>query len=289
MIPLRATITFFFTTMIGTCSIYAQGNFKVLSYNVLKGLQQDTVIHKEYVDWVKEIDPDLIAYQEMNGFTQESIEEFASKYGHPYAVTSKVDGFPVALSSKHPIVKVEKVVANMWHAYLYANINDVHVFVVHFSPFSYVKRQFEMKEIMARAALIPSHEKIIIMGDFNSLSSKDSITYNQNLQAWLEQLKTREVQHDHIRNLNDNKLDYSVMEIAEDMGYHDLMHQHTGIFKHSIPTERYATPTSVRNRIDYILANSALADQLKSIDIIHDEATHHMSDHYPVLAIFDLQ
>src|SRR5690606_10677466 len=119
----------------------AQSHFKVLSYNVLEGFQQDSLMQEEYQNWVKELDPDIVAYQDMNDFSQRALESFANRYGHPYAVMSELEGYPVALSSKYPIVNVQKVVDNMWHAYLYARVNNIHVFVIHFSPFSYEKRQ----------------------------------------------------------------------------------------------------------------------------------------------------
>src|SRR5690606_41941561 len=88
------------------------------------------------------------------------------------------DGFPVALTSKYPIVNTQKGVDNMWHAYLYANVNGNHVLVIHFSPFSYQKRRHEVAEVLARAALIPQEEPIMLLGDFHSLSHDDADEYD---------------------------------------------------------------------------------------------------------------
>ena len=271
-------------TFLFTLSLSAQDNFKIVSYNVLKGLQGDSVIQKKYVEWVKEIDPDIVAYQEMNNFTSKSIEDFAARYGHPYAVISKTEGFPVALSSKYPIVNVQKVVDNMWHAYLYANINNIHVFVIHFSPFSYRKRQFEVKEILARAALIPKNEKIIIMGDFNSLSSDDAAMYTN---EFILDQKKREEKQSHIRNLNNGGLDYTVTNAMKEAGYTDALRIFHSGFQKSCPTEKYTS--KFPKRIDYIWVNPSLSKNLKSTDIIYDEITHNISDHYPLIAKFKLK
>lgn len=81
---------------------------KILNYNVLRGFSSDTTIMSEYIGWVKEIDPDIVTYQEMNFFTQKSLETFAAKYGHRFAAILMEKGFPVAITSKFPIVNVQK-------------------------------------------------------------------------------------------------------------------------------------------------------------------------------------
>ena len=266
-------------------SLYGQSNFKILSYNILYGLQSDSVNKAEYVNWVKGIDPDIIAYQEMNGFTQESIEEFAARYGHPYAVISKTEGFPVALSSKYPIVNVQKVVDNMHHAYLVASINGINIIVIHFSPFSYQKRILEVNEVLARAALFPPQEKIVIMGDFNSLSTLDDEYYKD--EGYLKTMLERELKESHIRNLNNGKMDYTVTGSMIKSGLIDLIRKFHSDMQFSVPTKKYGI--DYPKRIDFIWANPSLARQAESAIIIHDEKTDIMSDHYPVLATFHMQ
>lgn len=263
---------------------FAQSDFSVLSYNVLRGFQQDSLIHQEYFHWVKEIDPDIVAYQEMNEFTQRGLEQFAALYNHPYAIQSKLDGYPVALSSKYPIVNVQKVVDNMWHSYLYANVNQVHVFVIHFSPFDYKKRQAEMKNVLAHAATLPQDEKILIMGDFNSLSETDAAHYDENM---VEGMRQREKEQNHIRNLNNGELDYTVMNQLGEAGYKDTFWITNEDFKHTIPTEKYGSENF--RRIDFLWANESMAKKVKSADILQDEYTGRMSDHYPVFVVFDLE
>lgn len=264
--------------------VKAQKEFKILSYNILNGLQNDSLIQAEFTGWVTKIDPDIVAFQEMNKFTQKKIEAFAAKYGHPYAVISKTEGFPVALTSKYPIVNVQKVVDNMHHAYLVANINNINVIVIHFSPFSYKKRQLEVRDVLARAALFPKSEKTVIMGDFNSLSWRDAATYGE---EDLNAQKLRESKESHIRNLSDEKFDYSVTDAMEEAGFIDalrLIHQD---FQYSIPTKKY--DSKFHKRIDYLWINSKLKKSVKSADIIRDEVTGKISDHYPIFVTFQLK
>ena len=265
-------------------NIYSQEPVKILSYNVLEGLRGDTIIMDKFVSWVSELDPDIIGFQEMNNFTQQKLENFAAKYGHRYAVLSKTDGYPVALTSKYPIVNVQKVIDNMHHVYLVANINTINVIVIHFSPFSYLKRQQEVNEIIARADLFPKDEKVLIMGDFNSLSEKDASSYGAedlNLQ------KEREMKEAHIRNLNNGKFDYSVTGAIEKKGFTDLVYKFHKNFQSSIPTR--SSGSKYEKRIDFIYVNPVLEKYSRSAEILKDDVTHEISDHYPVFATFEIK
>lgn len=253
---------------------------KVLSYNVYNGFQSDSAIQAKYVTWVKEIDPDIIAYQEMNKFTQDRIEDFAAQYGHPYAVLSKTEGYPVAFSSKHPIVNVQKVVDNMTHAYLYANINHTHVFVAHLSPAFFKKRAEELRLILAHAATLPKDEKILIMGDFNALDRRDANQYGDEL---LQNMQDRDKKYNQ-GNLNNGALDYSVMDLLTSAGYKDTYWLVNDRYHHSMPTKKYLTRAT--RRIDYIWANLTMAKDIKKAVIIYDKDTEEMSDHYPIFIEF---
>lgn len=261
---------------------FAQKNLKIISYNVLEGLQQDSTNQSKFVEWVRRINPDVVAFQEMNKFTQQSLEDFAKRYNHSYAILSKLDGYPVAISSKHPIVNVQKVVDNMWHAYIYANIDNIHLFVIHFSPHVLAKRQEEVKAIIAHAKTLPQSEPILIMGDFNSLDKSDASQYTEKM---VQEMREREIKSAHIRNLNNGNLDYSVMDYLKINGFIDTFWLTNKEFKPSVTTPKYGTPS---RRIDFIWANKVAADKVIDGTIIHDNYTNIMSDHYPVFLELDL-
>src|SRR5687767_11071810 len=124
---------------------YQQKTFMIITWNVYEGMKLDTTQNKiAFTKWIKEKDPDVMAFQEMNGFTQTKLEAFARSYGHSYAVLLKDTGFPVALTSKYPITDIEKVIENMHHGYIQAKVSDITFFVVHLSPHKYQKRQEEI-------------------------------------------------------------------------------------------------------------------------------------------------
>lgn len=245
--------------------VCSQPNFKIVSYNILEGLQQDSLNKVRFEEWVTSVDPDVVAFQEMNKFTQKSLEEFSHSYGHPYAVLSKLEGYPVALSSKYPIVNVQKVVDNMWHAYIYASVNKLHIFVIHFSPFNYKKRLEEVRTVLSHAATLPQNEPILIMGDFNSLDRSDESQYGAQM---MEGMRKREMEQSHIRNLNNGHMDYSVMDQLSQAGFRDTHWLTNTTFKHSIPTKKSGSGNF--KRIDFMWVNQAMVEKVVKSDIIHD-------------------
>jgi exodeoxyribonuclease-3 len=256
----------------------AQNHIKILQYNVLEGFKGDSLIQNQYIAWVKEINPAIIAYQEMNGFTQKKLENFAIRYGHDYSVLLKTDGYPVALSSKFPILNVQKVIDNMHHGYIYAHTANLHIFVIHFSPHQWTKRKAEVRQILAHAALLPQNERILITGDFNSFSPSDSAVYDK------ERLKSYtlyEEKNKHIRNLKDGKFDFSVISAIEMAGYKDLFKRfHSDFIQSSVGS---------RQRIDFMFGNKVLVKGAMSNEIIIDSATQKLSDHYPTLGVFKFE
>lgn len=262
----------------------AQKTVRILTYNVFEGFKNDSLRYDQFAKWASDTDPDVVAFQEMNRFTQRGLEAFAARYGHPYAVLSKTEGYPVALSSKYPIVNVQKVVDNMWHAYLYANVSGIHIFVLHLCPITYEKRRSEIRQVLAHAATLPKDAMIAIMGDFNAVSREDEAYHDQRIIDFINQWQKSDPR---VRDLVDGKPDYSVMDIIREAGYRDTFwlkfREHTGTF----PTRKYGDP--VPRRIDAIWVNSALAKKLVSCTVVKDAVTDTLSDHYPVMAVFELE
>ena len=67
---------------------FAQNSrLRFITYNMLEGMKLDTSADKpNFVNWLKQMDPDVLALQEVTGFTQASLEKLAQSYGHPFAV-----------------------------------------------------------------------------------------------------------------------------------------------------------------------------------------------------------
>lgn len=250
----------------GFYKAHSQRSFCLISYNVLNGFEQDERKMDEFTKWVSERNVDMIGFQELTRFTQESLEKFAREYGHPYAVLLKDEGVPVGITSKHPITNIRKVVDNMFQGFIYARVKDYHVFVVHLTPApkGYSKRMDEVKLLLAEAALIPENEKIILMGDFNAFAPEDYSLYATHEKS--------------VENF-----DYEVIRSIQIAGYRDAFRIKQNDIVHSYPTLSFEDQKPNRHsRLDYIWLNKPLQKKCLNSSIIKDSFTDHLSDHYPV-------
>lgn len=235
--------------------------FRLLTYNVLTGFQKNPEQAERFIEWVKEKKVDVIALQELSSFTQDSLETLARRYGHNYAILHKGNGSPIGITSRFPLEQIEKISGTMHHGCIYARVAGFHLFVTHLSPFSYEKCMEEMHGILMRAAAIPAPEKVLIIGDLNSFSPQDSLSYP---------VKRR----------------YGVVQSLLDSGYTDAYQQINRRFESSFPTTAYLHKAKMPTRIDYVFANKATARYITAAGIIKDNITAKLSDHYPLLVTF---
>ena len=298
MIKKLTTVVFLMLTF--SASFYelrSQENLKVMSYNIWNGFDwgRDTDRKRELMDWVSIQDPDVLALQELCGYTQEKLLADAKKWGHNYAEILKTSGYSVGITSKEPIVVKEKIMDGMHHGALHCSVYDIDIFIVHFSPFSHQKRREEAKIILDKLSkLSTGHNKYLVLGDFNALSPFDAHLYINNT-SLLENKRASEKDHDHVRNLLDDQLDYSV--IGSLLGYPliDVVQRFTSSWddRVSCPTQVFESEKGEERpfgstRIDYILSSPFLATKCIKAGVLNKKETFYLSDHYPVMAEFDL-
>ena len=281
----RRAFSLVFTVFILCCKLPASSQekkFRIITWNVYEGMKLDTTQHKTaFALWIMEKDPDVIAFQEMNRFTQAKLEEFARSYGHGYSILLKDSGFPVALTSKYPISNTEKVIDKMHHGYIQATVRDITFFVVHLSPHRYQKRQEEIDIVLTAATSAPDKRKTIILGDFNSQSPQDSVFYTDGKMVEVQKiLKTKYPVYDNLRN---GQLDYNVVRTALVKGYIDPVYNSKKL-NISFSADIQGDPDLKYNktRIDYILLNASFKSKIEKAFIIRDKFTDVISDHYPV-------
>ena len=280
-----------------------QKSIGVLSYNVLHGFNGDSNLEKTYTEWVKTVGADIVLYQELNGFDQQHLRGLASAYGHSHSVLlNQESGFdvthPIGITATLPIQDVEMYVDTMWHGYIYAKIGNVHCFVTHLAPFTLRDRRADLARIIAHAATIPSGENILIAGDFNALSAADSAMYGPKLLASMQQIEGRlepksgtPIVKNRIiyrNNLNNGHVDYSVIGLIKDAGFLDAYYLRNSAFKNSVPTKSHVAKDAIQRRIDYIWVNPTLAEKVYQADVIQNDQTAGISDHYPVMIRFTI-
>jgi exodeoxyribonuclease III len=267
--------------------IQERKRLSIIEYNVWDGFDSNADRAKTFVQWARKQNADVIAFEELNNFTQASFEQLAKSWGHPYAVIAKESGYPVGISSRYPITNVYKLIAGMHHGCLYAEVNGISFFVVHFSPFSSAKRLQEVDSVIK--TLVEKNkqgDRTIVLGDFNAFSPYDSLFYAGS--GIRDSMYAAQQKNSILRNLNDkNEVDYQVLRTFFKQGFSDgysLFHKG---FEASYPSKVYPdVPVSDKIKIDHILISKRLRRNCQEVEIIKDAVTDTLSDHYPVRAVF---
>lgn len=299
---MRGKIRLFFSWLLFGFSIvganaFAQPILKILSYNVKHGFEADSAVTAQYISWVKEQNPDIVLYQELNDFSKEMLKNLAKAYGHTHTVIMNREAgvdvtHPLGISSKYPITKSQMFLDSMWHGYLYAQVKGINIFLTHLAPFTLKDRQKDVQRILTHAKQLPAKSDILIAGDFNSLSRADESMYGETLLTSMRKIEGRlepksgtPIVKNRIiyrNNLDNGNIDYSVTDRVLKADFFDSYYVLNKQFKNSVPTKANQTKSSKLRRIDYIWVNKNLRDRLVKADIIHDKYTDFMSDHYPV-------
>lgn len=278
---------------------------KLISYNAYWGMKQDTTANKSrFAEWIRQQNPDIIAFQEMNGFTQQNpdfapkdsnpnnLQKLAASYGHPYVFIVReplIDGsisFPVAITSKYPILNVQRVVENSIHGFLVAEIEGFHFLVTHFHPFSSEKRGYEIDQILATMRSKPSDWKWLLIGDLNSVSPLDRSEYDNNLlRDFIREDKKKRPYNENLGK--DEELDYTVQQKILDAGFIDDFKVFHPNFEPSAPTKLFYDQSKHPLRYDYLYVSDNMKDSLVTCDLVKDDFTDIYSDHYPVMLMFN--
>ncbi|OCG20957.1 hypothetical protein A9G11_09385 [Gilliamella sp. wkB108] len=275
-------------------SIETPKELKMISYNAYCGMKlDDTETKDKFIEWAKAQDADIIAWQEMNHFTREKLEKFAAAYGHKYAVLLKEKPgddafFSVAITSKYPIINVNKVVDNLWHGALYADIGNYHFVVTHMNPFWTAKRVDEINLIIDSIKYSRDpNGKWIIAGDLNSFSPADKNDYDKS--NLLNDIKEKEKKSPILENLVDGQLSYTVQQNLIDAGFIDALKLKHKEFIATAPTKVFYDQASTPLRYDYIYVSPKLKNNVVDVKVLKDDFTDKYSDHYPVQMIIKNQ
>lgn len=241
---------------------------KVMSYNVFQGFYKraDKDRMDRFVAWVKEQSPDVLAMQELSGFTETQLKEFALRYGHPYAVILKEYGNAVGFTSKTPIKVVAKNLQGFGQGLLHCEILGIDFLSTHLNPY---KNSIRLQEARNIVDYIEKNKltRCVLMGDLNARSPFDA--------SW-----------------NDTSLDiYAPLSALMSAPLHDIC------FMFTPDEKRYTFPTRIlvnapkgdgfgrkKERLDFIFCTDALRSSFVDAQIYNGADTDYLSDHYPVSA-----
>lgn len=259
---------------------------RVMSYNILNGFDygKDVERRSRLVAWVKEQDPEVIALQELCGFTQAKLEALAKEWGHPYAAIVKENGYPVGITSKEPIEVVQKLVAGYGHGLLHVRTYGFDFLVTHLNPQSTVKRRDEARRILDYARKNEIAD-FMLMGDMNSHSPFDA----EYLESHAIRLAAK-YGGTASSNLSEGRFDYAPIATYLSYPLIDICRRYVAPEKRtSFPTpilmnisKHEAVRQQEEERLDYIFATPGIAKMAVDGFVWKNETTQYLSDHYPI-------
>jgi len=285
-----ATLILLFTIFSNSCisekkdKNQTSSNLRIISHNVWYGFTKVPDRKKTWIAWMNEQVPDIVSLQELNGYTPQKLSEDAKSYGHAYSALLKEEGFPTGITSRYPIEDIQRITEGFHHGLLRVRIEQIYFYVIHLHPSNWETRKTEINQILGNIEELPPDSKVILIGDFNTFSPLDSVYYSHGkLEPFFNE---RDEQYGE-KNLNNGKLDYTVIQEVMDFGFIDLeasSRPTTFQFPGSFPTliEKEGEHGDQR-RLDYVFASGNLAKNVTQAKIIASDTALILSDHLPVV------
>jgi len=253
---------------------------RIASYNILNGGEKRL---KYLSRAIKKMNPDICGILEAVGWEKERIDlqKIARDLEFSFFKVVKANSkYNIAIFSKIPL-DVKNIKKEIKHVTLEAKIKtgsfkNLGIFFVHLSPVSEDERLKELKELTRH---IKKYSKVIVMGDFNSLSSHDPYNHKKLLEAFKKNKVTK---------YGIERLDFDVIKKIQHLGFIDAVDYLKLPFIATTPTASNEDLNhATKIRIDYAFLSKNILTNLKKVKIIKNKLTDKASDHYPIY--IDLQ
>ena len=255
---------------------------RVMSYNIWNGFDwgKDKERENLFVEYIANEDTEILALQELCGFTDERLSKLAKRWGHDYSILHKESGYSVGITSKNPIELKEKRTKGYGHGMLHVKTYGYDMIVTHLNPFNYRQRLAEANNIINYLTEKKLTENTIVMGDLNAHSPFDA--------DFLERYSSDIAKVRKDINSSNGRFDYSVISRFLSYPLIDVCQKYVGEY------ERETFPTLVFwpkdktikdrhiERIDFILLTTDLETSVIDAFIPNRGGVDYLSDHYPV-------
>jgi endonuclease/exonuclease/phosphatase family metal-dependent hydrolase len=271
----------------------SQPRFRVVSYNVLDGFTTHPGRRERVADWLAGRRADVVALCELNHYTEDRLQRECRHWGHEYAVQLKLEGYPTGLTSRTPITDVERVTEGFHHGVLHGRTAGIDFLVVHLSPHEFRVRQAEAARLADWVRrLLADGRRVIVLGDFNSLSPADRPLYEARGLFDYHRSRAESLAD---RNLNDGQPDFTVHQVLLDAGLADVIARHVPLGPERVtcatplirsPGTDDASWQRGQRRIDFLLADAELAARSIAASVFNGASMDALSDHYPIEADF---
>lgn len=262
-----------------------------LTYNTLFGGRDDVDDRRarSQVGLINELKPDVFLMQEAKGFEANGralVHALEAQIGmRGFLAVAPHTGQNVAIFIREPLRPVSFGAdgAHFHHALATLKValpesqRMMTLISAHLCPNGPIVRRREAAYLAVQAA--PDNYSLLT-GDFNSASPHDPEP--EGLHALPAHHRARYLAEDL------QAADRSVLTHLESAGWVDVGHALGASGIPTVPTLGFTGTEFAVMRCDYVMASKALAACAKSYQVIRAPVTDMASDHYPVLATFDL-
>ena len=255
-------------------------DMKIITYNVWYGyldrkhgrlpcLESGSKRKELIYYWLKEQNADIVVFQELIDYSAERLKIESAFWGHKHAVTLRDEGMAIGISSKYPLTIYEILTDGMHHGMIYCNTGGIDIIATHLWP-SFDETILDEVMIVKQRANKSLHPGIslIVLGDFNAFSPEDDRYVDEETMD-LYTNKWR-------RTLENGRPNYRVIGELLDVGLKDICVQFD---KNNMARKQ---------RDDFIFVSSDLAQNCVDATHTHDKEFLKLSDHYPIVAQFEL-
>lgn len=277
---------------------------KVITYNVLDGFENAPERKSGVAQFLKDQQPDIVFFNELNDFKEEDLKELAKQYNHSNVILlSGRSDYKIAITANSPFSNTEFHYQNLLgHGFIYTNTHNITLLNTHLHPHSIQKRKNDVELIIKRLNPDINSKLVLFGGDLNAYFHGEQNQYKDEINHLRKWYVYRTSKDSKFENLINNELDFSVTKQIADSNLIDLLSQQNKHFQKSYPTLldkdfRYEDPMvealnidrkKINGRIDYLWASPSLAKHCTSCNIIINSKTDYLSDHYPLIAEFSI-
>lgn len=262
----------------------------VLTYNTLFAGRDgaDDRRAQAQVGLVNELRPDVFLMQEAKGFESDGgarLYALEAQIGmRGFLALAPPTGQNVAIFIREPLraVSFDPDCVHFHHALasLKVAIPDHEQQITFLSAHLCPNRPYLRRREAAYLTVHAAPERLTLLaGDFNSVSPHDPEP--EGFASLTPHHRARYLADDLVR------ADRSVLAHLEAAGWTDVGHEQQSNIP-TVPTTKFAATEFAIMRCDYVLASRALAAKTKTYQVIRTPSTEMASDHYPVLATFEV-
>jgi exodeoxyribonuclease-3 len=294
------------------------GQLRVMTYNIKNGGDPDRLDSISRVIAAQR--PDILALQELRRFDRSGgpMVRLAETLGmRPFLARSRF-GQPVAVlvSASAAVASAGAIRRPLHHAAMRVTVHTdrgpLSVISTHLYPYSgwrrlrearwlvsAMKREAMKREAMKREAMKRERGPggmVLLMGDLNSLDPWTD--HAERLQHLPSRYRSRHLRRGILTRHNRGAVDTRAVEVLADAGFVDLFRlpgrtvaagTSGGGRDYTAPTERGGGAEFSGMRLDYILGTEEVVPFVRTCRIVWGGEAESASDHYPVVAEFDLR